>query len=269
MRTIAMLAVLVVCAATACLATTPTSPGDTIYQPASAYPDCRQLNGSAKYIDGAVRLTDNVVSESGSMFAGTPVSISHFDTTFSFRMYGSDQNADGLTFCIQSDPNETRALGSVGGYLGYGVCEAWNTPGIARSVAIEFDDFCNELFKDLPNDHVGIDVNGSVISETQEASPVPLTIDVVKARVLYTRGYLNVYVWSGKTQPRKPLLRYQIDIPFTLRSSTGFVGFTAATAMNYQYTDVLYWAFNNAAYIPAPAEVSQKQPPAPGVVIPD
>lgn len=219
------------------------------------------LNGSARFVEGIVRLTDNAVSQNGSVFTSKPVDVSRFDTTFSFRLHGSEEHADGITFCIHNDSKGASALGSLGGYLGYGVSEWWDTPGISRSVAVEFDDYYNDTFSDLPTDHVGIDVLGSVVSKTQVATPVPLVGDVVNARVVYAGGMLSVYAWTGDYQPNVPFLQYEVDIPSVLGSHTGHVGFTSATATYAQYTDVPSWVFAGSHLLPAPAGKSPDQRP--------
>ena len=259
MRRFALLLVLLLCCVSTSHASRYASPPPSQTTPGASTNNLAnlQLNGTAKYLaDGAVRLTEDSINQAGSVFAVSPVPITHFDTSFSFLMTGPAVHADGLTFCIQSDPSESRALGSIGGYLGYGYSEPWNTPGVTRSVAIEFDDYYNDTFSDLASDHVGIDVSGSVISHAQAASPVPLTSGTISARIIYAHGYLSVYLWSaGGTQPRRPLLNCRVDIPAALGSKTGFVGFTSATATYFQYTDVLEWAFNTADYVPAPIQV--------------
>jgi hypothetical protein len=208
-------------------------------------------NGNARIVDGIVRLTDNGVSQAGSVFTSKAVNITRFDTTFSFRLGGPAEHADGITFCIQNDPKGPLALGSLGGYLGYGYSEPWDTAGILRSVAVEFDDYYNDEFGDLTADHVGIDMRGSIVSKTQADAPVPLFGDTVNARVIYEAGMLSVYAWGNGRQPSVPFLRYAVDIPSVLGSNTGYVGFTAATAKSTQYSDVISWVFCGSRLLPA------------------
>lgn len=209
------------------------------------------LNGTASMDQGGVvRLTSDKISQAGSAFTTEAVDVSHFDTSFSFYLSGiEEEQADGITFCIQSDPNGPRSLGSLGGYLGYGNSEPWGTPGITKSIAVEFDDYRNEEFGDLPTQHIGIDTCGSVISNAQVASPVQLVDDVVSARVVYDGKILNVYVWSGRRQPHAPILRYKVDIP-ALVAPTAYVGFTSATAKSYESADVTSWTFGLTSIVP-------------------
>lgn len=251
LKLIAIVCTLVCCAA-ACFATKP-MPARPTPQPRPYYaPEYLQANGSARYEDGGIaRLTNNTVSEISSLFLKTPVDVRSFDTAFSFLMSGgSEDHADGLTFCIQNDPRGASAIGAAGGYLGYGLAEPWNTPGITKSVAVEFDDYFNEPFSDLPGDHVGIDLDSSVVSRALAASPVPLFGGVVNARITYGRGCLSVYVWTGDRMPRQPLLRQMVDIPAALGARSGFVGFTSGTATYFQYTDVLSWTFGRSCLVP-------------------
>lgn len=217
-----------------------------------------RFNGRAGVMPetSALRLTSNGISQAGSVFTPEPLYIGCFDTTFSFMLHGSEEHADGLTFCIQNDPKGFSALGSLGGYLGYGTSDFWDTAGISRSVAVEFDDYYNDEFRDLPTDHIGIDIQGSVVSKAQAATPVPIVGESVKARVTYDGTMLSVFVWSGDQQPAAPFLSYAVDIPAIVGSSQAYVGFTGATATYFQFTDVTSWRFGARELVPWRAPVA-------------
>ncbi len=59
-------------------------------------------------------------------------------------------------------------LGGVGGAMGYGTTSRetneHTSTGIGQSVGIEFDNWTNSQYSDPNNNHIGIDVNGSLNS---------------------------------------------------------------------------------------------------------
>lgn len=245
MRTyISLCVALIVCCALPCAAT---RIGAT-----ESGPVLLKFNGTAfRLDDGAIRLTNNTYSQGGSVFTSSPVWIGQFDTKFSFRFHGCEEYADGLTFCIHNDPAGAGALGSIGGYLGYGVSEHWGTPGIVSSIAVEFDNYYNDTFSDLVTEHIGVNLQGSVASVVQVPSLTPLFARVVNARIVYDGSTLDVYAWGeDELQPNAPCLRYMVDIPDSVGSTSAYVGFTAATATYFQYTDVLSWDFGRSKSIP-------------------
>lgn len=225
----------------------------TIHEAASM-----QFNGHASLQDGAIRLTSSTYSQNGSAFWKTPIDARAWETAFSFRLQSSGgETADGITFCIQNDKRGPLSLGSAGGYLGYAVSEPWNTPGISKSVAIEFDDYYNAEFSDVQEDHVGIDINGSIVSKLQAPSPVPLNAETVRVRITYRDQVLTVSMWTdpsdrtfGVTNEPSVVLKYSVDIPAILGSNTGYIGFTGATATFFQTSEITSWTFAN----PLPAE---------------
>jgi len=77
------------------------------------------LNGNAAIAGSVLRLTTNLANQVGSAFLSNPVAIgpdSSINTRFVFRIHGSADGADGLTFVIQG--NGATSLGLVGGGLG-------------------------------------------------------------------------------------------------------------------------------------------------------
>lgn len=212
-----------------------------------------QLNGTASLGGGAIKLTSSAYTQVGSAFRKAPVDVTAWETSFSFRLQGPGENADGITLCIHNDPKGALALGSAGGFLGYGVCETWDTPGITNSIAIEFDDYFNEGFNDLPGDHVGIDTDGSIVSKVAVPSPFPLDSDTINVTVTYYSEILTVYMSAGDPKSRnlawprlrEPILSYQVDIPAIVGSDTAYIGFTGATATFFQASEIVSWTFAN------------------------
>lgn len=211
-----------------------------------------QLNGSASLGGGAIKLTSNSQNQVGSAFRKVPVDVTAWETTFSFRLQGTPgETADGITFCIQNDERGPKALGSAGGYLGYGIGEYWETPGISKSVAIKFDDYHNSEFGDLSDDHIGVSTNGDIRSHVMVPAPFALDSGTVTVRITYYEQMLTVYVSNesdlqfgiGTGLAMKPVLRYHIDISAVLGSEIGYIGFTGATAWFFQSSEILSWTF--------------------------
>src|SRR5262249_20369956 len=128
------------------------------------------------------------------------------------------------------------ALGVLGGSLGYG--------GLTPSVAVEIDTFDNGAI-DAGTNHVGIDVNGDGNSAAKIA--VPGRFDdgnLWSAWVDYNGTVLEVRVSSTGVRPAAPTLSLAIDIPATLGSSAGFVGFTAATGSAFENDDIVSWTLD-------------------------
>jgi len=214
-----------------------------------------QLNGNASFYREGVRLTDNAYSQVGSLFRKAPIDARDWETSFSFQLQGPFEHADGITLCIQNDRRGALALGSAGGYLGYGRSDAWETPGIPKSFALEFDNYYNPEFKDLRVDHIGIDTDASVVSNVAVASPVSLSGRLVNVKVTYYDKVLEVYIAADGQNPEKPFLSYPIDIPAIIGSEIGYIGFTGATATYVQTSDVTRWTFANPKRVDAPGDI--------------
>src|SRR5262249_42593399 len=125
--------------------------------------------------DGRVlRLTPSLRSQSGSAFASVTVDPRTFSTAFAFRLSAtegladskSEIGGDGLVFVVQAP---SASLGRPASGLGI--------QGVMPSVAVEFDTWDNDAagFPDVADpssNHIGVDINGNVMSVlTTEISP--------------------------------------------------------------------------------------------------
>lgn len=114
-------------------------PAPTAQQSSITFPDFNstagiQVNGNASATNGVLLVTNNAGAQSGSAFltqATDLTAIESFSSQFSFRMAGSADGADGMTFTIQAAPAAATVLGSAGGGLGY--------EGISPSLAVALD----------------------------------------------------------------------------------------------------------------------------------
>ena len=111
------------------------------------------LNGNAALAGSVLRLTTNLANQVGSAFLTSPIAIGQgtsISTRWGFRIHGTADGADGLTFMIQG--NGPSSIGAAGGSLGYG--------GIDRSVAVEVDNYSGP--SDPNANHLAILTNGNV-----------------------------------------------------------------------------------------------------------
>jgi hypothetical protein len=127
-----------------------------------------QLNGdTAAAIDGGgrnvLRVTPAAFNQAGSAFSTSAVTLGadvSFSTKFRFNFNSQGfGGADGLVFVVQTLANNVGGLGGGIGYL-----------GIGNSVGVEFDNWFNAGIDNNDN-HVGIDLNGSVNSVARNDSP--------------------------------------------------------------------------------------------------
>lgn len=227
-----------------------TAGGQTIvYQDFNA-PTGLTLN-DAIVMDGALTLASSANDKRGSIFTTAQLSTAAFSTVFEFRISspggtsdGIAAGADGLAFVIQN--TSATALGGTGEALGYG--PRGGTPGIADSVAIEFDTFKNSW--DPSSNHVGINTGGNLTSvaeahvEAAFDSNVPWT-----AWVDYNGSVLEVRVSNDGNRPVSALLTHTIDIAATIGSANAHLGFTAATGSAFGNHQVLSWSYADS-YLP-------------------
>ncbi len=208
------------------------------------------LSGSAQVLatgDGDVIRLAARNANSGSVFSSVQIDALQFFTEFSFRItepggladrFG-EGGADGLAFVIQ---NVSASLGGGGGGLGY--------QGVSPSIAVEFDTWGNSW--DPSSNHIGISINGNVASVvTADIMPDFDDGDIWYSRIGYGEGLLTVSVSKTDGVFGSPVLTHAIDIPSSLGTDGGFVGFTAGTASAWGNHDLLGFSYNST--VPAPA----------------
>ena len=183
------------------------------------------LNGNAALNSKKLRLTDGGQSEISSAWFSAPVNVQSFDAQFSFQP--TQAAGDGMTFTIQNVG--TTAVGPGGAGLGYGASSPGGPAGIAASIAIKFDLY----------DNFGEGVN-SVGLYTNGASPTVPAVDLTPSGVnLHSGDAFRVHVtYDGRTLAMRItdkvtqatfLTSWRVNIPATLNSNTGYVGFTGAS----------------------------------------
>jgi len=202
------------------------------------------LNGSAEPVstsDGNVlRIVPASLNQSGSFFSTTSLRAADFSTSFEFRISsaggisdGVDPGADGLAFVVQP---VSSSIGGSGGGIGYA--------GISPSIAVEFDTYLNPENSDPSSNHIGIDIDGSVVSvATVDASPNFDDGNKWFVWIDYDGTLLEVRASEDGIRPANALLSYGLDIAGIINSDTAFVGFTAGTGSAYGDHDILTWTY--------------------------
>lgn len=206
------------------------------------------LNGNAVISGSVLRLTPNLANQLGSAFLSNPVAIgpgSSLTTRWVFRVHGTADGADGLTFVIQG--NGPSSLGLVGAGLGYN--------GIERSLAIEID---NHLGPGDPNaNHIGILSNGSVVAHLATFTP-GWDLENAASHTVWVEydgpsNQLRVYAAQGVVaqRPATPVMTATVDLPALVGAQAWF-GFTGATGGAFNNHDIESWSLSvNAFALPA------------------
>ena len=199
-----------------------------------------QVNGRT-----VLRLTHDSGFQSGSAFLSDPVDLLHegapvsFETHFKFQINeagGWDGGGDGMTFALVTKPN---SLGGTGGDLGFG--------GVEPSLAVEFDTFQNDY--DPNGNHIGIDLNGDVVS----AATYTLEQDLLAGDVwsvwidyLADASRLEVRIAPKDIRPDAPQLSYIVNLAEVLGQPRVYAGFTAGAAFAYGDHDVNFWEYSSS-----------------------
>jgi YVTN family beta-propeller protein len=207
------------------------------------------LNGNAAVTGGALRLAANVANQVGSAFLSNPLTVgpnTSMNTRFVFRIHGSTDGADGMTFMIQgAGPN---ALGAAGNGLGY--------DGIGQSLAIEIDNHAGA--GDANANHIAILSNGSVATHLATFTP-GWDLENGLSHTLWVEydgpaNQLRVYAAQGivTQRPASPVMTLTIDLPALVGSQAWF-GFSGGTGGVFNNHDVESWSISlNAFALPAP-----------------
>ncbi|HKQ38179.1 MAG TPA: putative Ig domain-containing protein, partial [Verrucomicrobiae bacterium] len=206
------------------------------------------LNGNAALSGGVLRLTPNVANQAGSAFLSNPIGIgpnSSINTRFVFRISGTADGGDGLTFVIQG--NSASSLGSLGAGLGY--------EGIGRSVAVEIDNYAGT--GDPNANHLGILSGGSATTHLATFTP-GWDLEDASSHTIWVEyegpaNQLRVYAAQGivSQRPATPVMTATIDLPALVGSQAWF-GFTAGTGGVFNNHDVESWSLTvNAFALPA------------------
>lgn len=206
------------------------------------------INGNAAISGAVLRLTTNIANQVGSAFLSNPLTIgpdTSFTTRWVFRVHGTADGADGLTFTIQGVG--ANAIGAAGGGIGY--------DGLGQSLAIEVDNYAGAT--DPNANHLGILSNGSVGAHLATFTP-GWDLENAASHTVWVEydgpaNQLRVYAAQGivSQRPASPVMAATIDLPALVGSQAWF-GFTAATGGAFNNHDIEAWSLSvNAFALPA------------------
>lgn len=214
-------------------------------RPAINYPDGfaaatnLQLNGTAAVVDSRIVLTETQNWQAGSVFSTVPVQVNQFQSKF--RIWMQDPVADGMMFVIQGQG--PTALGPSGGGLGYASDQPNGGVGITPSVGIKFDIWNNA---GEGESSTGVYVDGAsptVPAENLDGTNINLRSgNVFEVNVTYDGTVLRWTILDTRSGQIRGFSRV-LDIPATMGSSLGYVGFTGATGGASARLQVLSWVY--------------------------
>lgn len=193
-----------------------------------------------------MRVTPTAFFNSGSVFSTSPITFGPsygFSTRFTFNFNDTrGGGADGMVFVIQPKGN---SVGGSGGGIGYG--------GITNSLGVEFDNFNNIPIDGGSHNHIGINLNGSLLSVAQN-SRLPFVLDSgvdLTSWIDYngTTQTIEVRLNNSNIRPLAALLSYRFDLAATIGTPNAFVGFTSGTGGGSANHDLVNWEFRDS-FIP-------------------
>jgi serine/threonine protein kinase len=222
------------------------------------------LDGIAEITpNGLLRLTNYTKQQKGLAFYPNPVSFkksstgtaSSFSTTFVFAIYPIDPtiSGNGIAFVVAPTRGLPGALRNQ--YLG--LFNDFNDGNSTNHVvAIELDTIENSEFKDINDNHVGIDINGMTSVESSPAGYYADDNGVFKNLTLISGHQMRVWVeYDGvekkievimapinAVKPKTPLLSLSYDLSPIIKDNM-YVGFSSSTGSFLSAHYVLGWSF--------------------------
>nr|XP_019705298.1 L-type lectin-domain containing receptor kinase IV.1 [Elaeis guineensis] len=237
------------------------------------------FNRSELYLDGIaeittnglLRLTNSTESQQGHAFHKVPLrfkntsdgNVHSFSTCFVFAIPPEypDVSGNGLAFVL----SPTRGLPGALTKQYLGLFNSTNNGNSSNHIlAIELDTVLNIEFRDINNNHVGIDVNGLTSLNAAPASYFTEKIGEFKNLSLVSREPMLVWVdYSNQEKklnvtmspisvpkPSRPLLSSLIDLSSVLLD-TMYIGFSSSTGSMLTSHYVLGWSFKMNGQAPA------------------
>jgi serine/threonine protein kinase len=213
--------------------------------------------------NGLLRLTNDTKQQKGHAFYPNPVSFkkslngtaSSFSTTFVFAIISEypTLSGHGIAFVVAPTRGLPGALPSP--YLG--LFNSSNNGNDTNHVfAVELDTIQNSEFKDINDNHVGIDINGLTSVESAPAGYYADDNGVFKNLTLISGHQMRVWVeYDGvekkievtmapinAVKPKTPLLSLSYDLSPTIKDNM-YVGFSSSTGSILTTHYVLGWSF--------------------------
>lgn len=183
-----------------------------------------------------------------------------FSTSFTFSItpYKNLLPGHGLAFILV--PPSSRGIQGAAASQHLGIVNATNDGDPNNHIlAVEFDVFQNEEFKDMNDNHVGVDVNSvtSIVAheagywsengESQYFNKLKLNDgSTYRVWIDYRQKQLNVTMApSTLKKPMKPLISIHLDLS-GLVLDTMYAGFSASTGQLLESHEIFSWSFSNS-----------------------
>ncbi|KAK1582148.1 hypothetical protein Q3G72_012236 [Acer saccharum] len=240
-----------------------------------------QLFGASVHDNGLLQLTNTSLQYKGHAFCRFPIKFNlsssqslSFSTNFVFSIVPGLGYSGGSGIALVISPSMDFSGAVAGSYLGL---FNMSTIGLSTNhiLAFELDTVQHTEFKDIDDNHVGIDVNSLISINSASAAyfsdeerksksvalmsghPIQMWIDYNGAEKL-----LNVTLAPiGIPKPSRPLLSTSIDLSLILLE-TMYIGFSAATGTLVSDHYILGWSFNKTGQA-QDLDISNLPPPPP------
>ncbi|CAM8968072.1 unnamed protein product [Rhodiola kirilowii] len=222
------------------------------------------LNGVARIESNAIiKLTNETRRLLGHAFYSHPIRFKNssssgkvysFSTNFAFAIVPEypKLGGHGMAFAIASSKDLPGALPSQ--YLG--LLNSTDNGNFSNHIfAVEFDTVQDFEFKDINDNHVGVNIN-SMVSNASVAAGFYSDDDdqardlnlksgkTIQAWIEYdaVKNQLNVTLSESSTKPRNPILTFRVDLSPVLEEFM-YVGFSASTGLLASSHYVFGWSF--------------------------
>ncbi|VAI44066.1 unnamed protein product [Triticum turgidum subsp. durum] len=238
------------------------------------------LDGAASVTgSGLLELTNGTLRQKGHAIYPTPLRLRgrSFSASFVFGILSAypDVSANGIALFVAPTTNFSGAMAAQ--YLGL-LNTSNNGNATNRVFAVELDTMQNNEFRDLSDNHVGIDINSLVSANSTDAGYYDddgggsgggfrnLTLISHEAMQVWVdyeggTGRINVTLAPLKTRrPARPLLSVVHDLSAVI-PDTAYIGFSSSTGLVSSRHYILGWSF--AVDGPAPAIDIAKLPKLP------
>ncbi|CAM8907011.1 unnamed protein product [Rhodiola kirilowii] len=208
-------------------------------------------NNSATIEAGSLVLTKNVTHTTGLVTYNDSVhlwdnasnSLADFSTHFSFviNSFGEEQYGDVLAFFLAPVPTQE--------WSGLEMVSSWELYNASSFpfVAVEFDTFQNEKYRDRPSDHVGIDVGSMESLAWERWKSSVLDGKPCEAWINYDAVSKELSVWFTGFDNNMTVLQslnYTIDLRKILPEFV-CIGFAAATGAWSELHSIRSWSFDS------------------------
>ncbi|XP_075662295.1 L-type lectin-domain containing receptor kinase IV.2-like [Castanea sativa] len=242
------------------------------------------LNGTAQiHPSGVLQLTNSSERQVGRAFYQFPLKFNtsssgltqalSFSTNFVFAIVPETPPKGGHGIAFTISPSLELPKASASGYLGL-----FNSSTYGRStnhlLAIELDTVEDQVNQDKDSNHVGIDVNGVISTESATATYFSdqdgknISLELLSGNPMHlwidyneTEKLLNVTLApAGIQKPNRPLLSTRIDLSQYLVENM-YVGFSAATGVVASDHYILGWSFNKSGQAQSLDVSKLPQPP--------